>query len=542
LSGIGAIGRAFSAEPQPLPWTGGQGREERVRANDLPLQYNAITILEHNLAERGDKVALYSPSRNLTFAQVAAEANQVGNALKKMGVRIGEVVGILALDGPEWVTTFFGALKVGAVALGINTLLTPGEFDFILRDSHARVLLVQDTLWPAVQSIGGGQPFLEHVVVVGQGAGAVAYGDWIAGESTALEVTPTHRDDFATLNYSSGTTGQPKGIFHAHKDLALTAQLWGVNVLGLSQDDRTFSVAKLFFAFGQGGNLIFPWYAGASIVLFPGPGRDGAGVLESIGRFRPTIFYNAPTGYAMALGMAGLTEKYDLSSLRLCVSAGEALPAPIWEQWKERTGLDIIDGIGSTENYHIFLSNRPGDIRPGSSGKPFAGYELRIVNENGEDVAPGEVGNLWVSGETAATAYLHQYEKSQQTFRGEWLVTGDKYRIDQDGYYWHAGRSDDMIKAGGIWVSPMEVESALISHPAVLECAVVGVNDQVGLAKPKAFVVLKQGYEPSPELEQELIAHCRQRMAEYKRPRWVLFLKELPKTATGKIQRFKLRA
>jgi acyl-coenzyme A synthetase/AMP-(fatty) acid ligase len=243
----------------------------------------------------------------------------------------------------------------------------------------------------------------------------------------------------------------------------------------------------------------------------------------------------------MSLAMSDLTETYDLSSLRLCVSAGEALPAPIWQQWKERTGLDIIDGIGSTENYHIFLSNRPGDIRPGSSGKPFKGYELRIVDEAGNDVAQGEVGNLLVKGESATLAYLHQYEKSQQTFRGEWLFTGDKYYVDEDGYYWHAGRSDDMIKAGGIWVSPVEVESVLLSHEAVLECAVVGKSDQAGLDKPKAFVVLKQGRIPAPDLEQELIAYCREKMAGYKRPRWIEFVDDLPKTATGKIQRFRLR-
>ena len=513
-----------------------------MRAEDLPLYYNAVEILEHNLAGRGDKVALYSPSRNMAFGEVAEEANQVGNALKKLDLRIGEVVGILAFDGPEWVTSYFGTMKVGGVALGMNTLLTPAEYDYMLRDSHARVLIVQDALLPKIEEVRAGQPFLQHVVVIGEaGENTVAYDDWIAGESTELERINTHRDDFATLNYSSGTTGQPKGVPHAHKDLPLTAQLWGANVLGLREDDRTFSVAKLFFTFGQGGNLIYPWYAGAGIVLYPGSPRVAADVLAMIDRFKPTIFYNAPTGYAMALAMPDLTDKYDLSSLRLCVSAGEALPAPIWQQWKERTGLDIIDGIGSTENYHIFLSNRPGDIRPGSSGKPFDGYELRIVDEAGNEVAQGEVGNLLVKGESATLAYLHQYEKSQQAFRGEWLFTGDKYYVDEDGYYWHAGRSDDMIKAGGIWVSPVEVESVLLSHEAVLECAVVGKSDQAGLDKPKAFVVLKQGRIPSPDLEQELIAYCREKMAGYKRPRWIEFVDDLPKTATGKIQRFRLR-
>jgi acyl-coenzyme A synthetase/AMP-(fatty) acid ligase len=259
-------------------------------------------------------------------------------------------------------------------------------------------------------------------------------------------------------------------------------------------------------------------------------------------RFRPTILYNAPTGYAMALALPDLTTRYDLSSLRLCVSAGESLPAALWHAWKERTGLDILDGIGSTENWHIFLSNRPGDIRPGSSGKPFAGYEVKLVDDEGREVRePDVVGNLWVKGETAARSYLRRPAESARTFRDGWLVTGDKYRRDAEGYYWHAGRSDDMLKVGGIWVSPIEVEAALMAHAAVLECAVVGSTDDSGLVKPRAFVVLKAGHARGDALAAELVAHCRARMAEYKRPRWIDFVDELPKTATGKIQRFRLR-
>ncbi|GIK58390.1 MAG: benzoate-CoA ligase family protein [Chloroflexi bacterium] len=512
-----------------------------MRADDLPLYYNAVEILEHNLAERADKVALFSPSRNLTFGDVSQEANQVANALLKLDVRIGDVVGLLTYDTPEWVTCFFGTLKIGAVSLGLNTLLTPGEYDYILRDSHAHVLIVHEELLPKIAEIRAGQPYLRHVIVIGGENEDTSYAKWIANEPTTCERVHTHREDLATLNYSSGTTGQPKGIPHAHKDLPLTAQLWGVNVLGLQESDRTLAVAKLFFTFGTGGNLIFPWYVGASVVLYPGPPRFITHILDLIVQFRPTIFYNAPTGYAMALAIPDLVEKYDLSSLRLCVSAGEALPAPIWQQWQARTGLEIIDGIGCTEIYHIFISNRPGDMRPGSSGKPVKGFDLKIIGENGQEVRQGEIGNLLVRGETTASYYLHQYQKSRQTFQGEWLFTGDKYYVDEDGYYWHAGRSDDMIKAGGIWVSPMEVESTLVSHTAVVECAVVAKADQSALYKPKAFVVLKPGYAPSAELEQELIQYCREKMAEYKRPRWIEFVEELPKTATGKIQRFKLR-
>jgi benzoate-CoA ligase family protein len=513
-----------------------------MRAAELPLYYNAVDILERNLATRADKVALYSPDREMTFRAVASEVNQVGNALKRIGIRFGEFVGILSYDVPEWVTSFFGTLKIGAVAVSLNTLLKPHEYEYMLHDSRARALIVHADLLPAIEQVRGKLPFLEHIIVIGQSdrPGYLAYRDWISGESTELEAAPTHRDDLCSLNYSSGTTGEPKGVPHAHKDYPLTAQLWGVNVLGLREDDRTFSVAKLFFTYGLGGNLIFPWYVGASVVLYPGSPRVAANVLNTVARFKPTIMYNAPTGYAAALALENFGD-YDLSSLRLCVSAGEALPAPLWHAWKERTGVDIIDGIGSTENFHIFLSNRPGDIRPGSSGKPFAGYELKIVDEEGREVPRGEIGNLLVKGETAALFYLHQYEKSQRTFRGEWLFTGDKYYVDEDGYYWHAGRSDDMLKVGGIWVSPVEVESTLISHPAVLECAVVGQPDQANLIKPKAFVTLKEGYTPSDDLARELIEYCKQKMAEYKRPRWIEFIDDLPKTATGKIQRFKLR-
>jgi benzoate-CoA ligase family protein len=515
-----------------------------MKAADLPLTYNAVDILERNLPARADKAALYSDTRKeMSFREVSDEVNRVGHALKKMGVRMGETVGILSLDCPEWVTSFFGAIKIGAIAVGMSTLLTPDELDYILRDSRARVLIVHEKLLPAIEAIRDRQAYVEHVVVIGQGQreNDIAFRGWIGAEPTELESAITHRDDFCSLNYSSGTTGEPKGILHAHKDLPLTAQLWGVNVLGLREDDRTFAGAKLFFTFGTGGNLIFPWYVGASVILFSGPPRVATNVLEIVQRFKPTILYNAPTGYAASLAVEDFTHKYDLSSLRLCVSAGESLPAPIWHAWKEKTGLDIIDGIGSTENWHIFLSNRPGDIRPGSSGKPFDGYALKLVDEDGNEVPRGQVGNLLVKGETSALFYLHQDEKSRKTFLGEWLFTGDKYTVDEDGYYWHAGRSDDMLKVGGIWVSPVEVESALISHPAVLECAVVGKADPSALIKPKAFVILNAGYEASESLADKLIDHCTQKMADYKRPRWVEFVSELPKTATGKIQRFKLR-
>ncbi|MHC4959577.1 MAG: benzoate-CoA ligase family protein [Planctomycetota bacterium] len=508
-----------------------------MKAADIPSQYNAVEILEHNLPERAGKTALFSVEREATYGELGEEVNRVGNALKGLGVNFGDTIAILALDSVEWVTSYFGTIKIGARALSLSTLLTTRECEHMLTDSRARVLIASAALKASVEKLDRSRlPSLEHVIVIGE-----TFEDWIANASPDLEAAATHRDDICCLNYSSGTTGEPKGIPHAHKDLPLTAHLWGRSVLGIREDDRTFAGAKLFFTFGTGGNLIFPFYAGASAVLLSGPPRVVDNVMGTVDRFKPTILYNAPTGYAATLATEGFQDKYDLSSLRICVSAGEALPAPLWRRWKEATGLDIIDGIGSTENYHIFLSNRPDDIRPGSSGKPFMGYDVRLVGEDGSEVRRGDVGNLWVRGETASLSYLHRYEESRRTFRGEWLVTGDKYYCDEDGYYWHAGRSDDMMKVGGIWVSPVEVESTLISHEAVVECAVVAERDSAELVKPLAFVVLKEGVEASEELAETLIAYCREEMADYKRPRRIEFVDELPKTATGKIQRFKLR-
>jgi benzoate-CoA ligase family protein len=516
-----------------------------ARAADLPPRYNAVDVLERNLPERADEPALLSAERCCTFGEIGAEVSRVANALRRLGLRREDVVAILAPDSVEWVSAFFGTIKAGGVALGMNTLLKPRDHLLQLRDSRARFLIASAALLDPLRALFEPGAGPERVVVLGLGASGdeLAFPDWIAREEASCEAAPTRREDPCTLNYSSGTTGEPKGILHAHKDLTLCAQLWGADVLGLRPEDRTLSAARLFFTFGTGGGLVFPWYVGASAVLMSASPRVVANLFETVQRFRPTILYHAPTGYAQALALPDLTQRYDLSSLRLCVSAGESLPAALWHAWKERTGLDILDGLGSTENWHIFLSNRAGDIRPGSSGKPVPGYEVKLVDDDGQEVrAPDAVANLWVKGETAARSYLRRPEQSARTFRGEWLVTGDKYSRDADGYFWHAGRSDDMLKVGGIWVSPVEVEGALMAHAAVLECAVVGCRDDSGLVKPKAFVVPKPGCAPTRELAAELVAHCRERIAEYKRPRWIEFVGELPKTATGKIQRFRLRA
>ena len=480
----------------------------------------------------------------MTFRQVAIEANQVGNALiSKLGVRLGDFVALLCLDQPEWVTSFFGIVKAGGVAVSINTMVTPRDCDYILRDCRARVLIVHESLLPAIEGIRDAQPFLEHVVVVGQHARGsdLGYAGLIGDQPTDLAAAPSHRDDPCMLNYSSGTTGEPKGIPHAQKDLPISAQLYGVDAIGLRDDDRTFSVAKLFFTYGSGGNLIWPWYAGAGVILSPAPSRTATNLLETIDRFRPTVLNAVPTSYASILAVDRFTETYDLSSLRMCISAGESLPVPIWREWKERTGHEIVEGIGTTEILALYLTNRLGETRPGSVGKRVAGYEIRIVDDDGLPVPRGEVGNLQVKGETAALAYLHQYERSRRTFLGEWLATGDRFYEDADGYFWYVGRSDDMLKVGGIWVSPVEIENALTGHDAVRESAVIGHPDQSGLIKPKAFVALQAGHSPSEEMARELIAYCARELAAFKRPRWIEFVDDLPRTATGKLQRSKLR-
>ena len=514
-----------------------------MKASDLPIDYNMCEILEHNLEHRADKTALLSEHGTMTFREVSNQVNQIGNALTRLGVRFGECVAILCPDRPEWVTTFFATTKIGGVVLGMNTLLTTEEYDYILKDARVRVLVIHDSLLELVEPILRNHNILSKVIVIGadEGANYTTFNDWIDSEDNKLEFERTHRDDFCSLHYSSGTTGMPKGVMHSHKDYPLIAQLSGVNLFGLTENDRTFSVAKLFFVYGIGGNLIFPWYVGASCVLNSGPPRQAAAVLKTIETFKPTIFVCVPTVYGAILSLPNFNERYDIGSLRMCMSAGEPLPVGVWNDWKDTTGIEILDTIGCTETYHTFMANRQGEVRPGSSGKPIAGYDVRLVDDEGKDVLDGVIGNLMVRGESTALFYLHQSEKTRHTFRGEWLFTGDQYLRDKDGFYWHQGRADDMLKVGGLWVSPTEIEEVLKEHVSVADCAVVGHYDNVGLLKPKAFVCLQDGVVPSDDLLGQLLKICAKKLDAHKRPRWLEFIGNLPRTATGKLQRFRLR-
>jgi len=417
----------------------------------------------------------------------------------------------------------------------------------MLNDSRARILLIHADLWKQVGHILPELKYLRHVVVVGLQEGGVQesatlhdFEKWMQRASSTLEATSTSKDDSAFWLYSSGSTGFPKGCVHLQHDMSYCTEYYAKPVLGIKENDITFSAAKLFFAYGLGNGLYFPFGVGASTVLYPGrPVAED--IFKVVQQNRPTIFYGVPTLYASMLALPDAEKRFDFSSVRICVSAGESLPADILRRWQEKFHVDILDGIGSTEVLHIFISNRAGEIRPGSTGKLVPGYEALITDESGHAVAQGEIGNLLIRGDSITAYYWNKHEKTKDTINGHWIHTGDKYYQDADGYYWYGGRSDDMLKVSGQWVSPVEVEAALISHPAVLECAVVGDMDADKLVKPRAYIVLNQGYEASHALADELKAFVKEQLAAFKYPRWIDFVAELPKTATGKIQRFKLR-
>ena len=504
----------------------------------VPDTFNAAThFVDRHVAEgRGSKVAVECGDARITYDEVLRNVNRCADALRRyVGVRPEERVLLLLLDGPAFVYSFFGAIKAGAVPVPLNTLWKASDYAYVVRDSGATAMIVSPELVAQVEQMpAADRRRLQHVIT--------SIDDLLARGSTAFDAEPTHRDAPAFWFYSSGSTGAPKGCVHLQHDMVVCAELYGRGVLGIRETDRTFSVAKLFFAYGFGNGLYFPFSVGATTILWPGP-PTAPNVYGVIEKHRPTLFFSVPTGYGMMLAQPPPAERdYDLSSVRLAVSAGEALPPALYERFKQRFGIDIIDGIGSTEALHMFISNRPDSIRPGSSGLLIDGYDARILDDAGQTVPQGEIGNLWISGDSVCAGYWNQHEKTKSTIEGHWIRTGDKYQQDAEGYFWYAGRSDDMLKVGGLWVSPVEVENALLAHPAVLECGVVGREDHDRLVKPMAFVVLRDGTAANPGLAKELQQFVRDRLAEYKRPRWVEFVPQLPKTATGKIQRFKLRA
>lgn len=512
---------------------------------DIPRQFNVAShFLDRHLREgRADKVAIECGQEQVTYRQLLEQVNQTGNALRKLGLRQEDRVALLLLDTPDFACCFFGAIKIGAIPIPLNTLLKPEEYQYMLNDSRARVLIVADSLYPQIQAIGADKlRCLETIVIAGQPVTDLPCLQHLRDEgSRELEAAATCQDDPAFWLYSSGSTGFPKGCVHLQHDMVVCSELYAKATLGITEKDRFFSVAKLFFAYGLGNGLYFSLSVGATSILWPGS-PSPPNIFGVIEKFKPTLFFSVPSNFASLLSYRrehGLD--FDLSTVRHAVSAGEALPAPIFHRFKERFGVEILDAIGSTEALHMFIANRPGAVRPGSSGQILPGYEARIVDEYDQTVPDGEIGNLLIKGDAVCAGYWNQHEKTKETFQGHWLRTGDKYYRDRDGYFWYVGRSDDMMKVKGMWVSPVEVESTLLEHPCVQEVAVIGRDDKNQLLKPAAYVVLKNGQQSSPELTEELKELLAAKLAPHKCPQLIEFIPQLPKTATGKIQRYKLR-
>jgi benzoate-CoA ligase family protein len=510
----------------------------------IPRDYNfAADILKRNLdAGRGDKAAYIDHRGSYTYGALAARVERFGHVLRALDVRREERVLLCLLDTIDWPTAFLGCIKAGVIAVPVNTLLTEDDYRFMLEDSRARVLVVSEELLPKFAKAIEVSKHLAHIIVSGDNAhGYERFDELLEAAKTDPATAPTTRDDMCFWLYTSGSTGKPKGAVHTHADLKLTDDLYAAPILGITEKDICYSVAKLFFAYGLGNALTFPMSVGATTVLLPQRPTPDA-VADILKKHEITVFYAVPTFYAGFLASPAAPERGEVK-IRRCVSAGEALPPDVGRRWTERYGIDILDGIGSTEMLHIFLSNRPGDVKYGTSGKPIAGYDLRLVDDDGNIVTTrGEMGELQVRGPTSAMMYWNNREQSRSTFLGEWTRSGDKYVEDEDGYFVYCGRRDDMLKVSGMYVSPFEVEGVLQSHPDVLEAAVVGWPDVDTLIKPKAFVVLKSSDKSGDALARTLQDHCKQKLAAYKYPRWLEFRTELPKTATGKIQRFKLRA
>jgi benzoate-CoA ligase family protein len=512
-------------------------------AFQIPDRFNAATFFvdRHVDEGRGGRVAFQHEGGTLTYGALHELVNRAGSAFRDLGLEREQRVLCLLLDTPEFLAAFWGAIKIGAVPVPVNTMMRAPDYLYFLNDSRARVLVVSAPLYPVVEPILGEARFLRHVIVTGAPTGKALGFDALLDQASArLDAVETSKDDAAFWLYSSGSTGFPKGAVHLQHDMVVCLDSYARQVLGMTEADRTVSAAKLFFAYGLGNNMSFPMGVGGEGVLYPHRPLPEA-MFDLIHRTRPTIFFGVPTLYAAMLQVKEAGSRYDLSSLRVCVSAGEALPEELYKRWGERFGVEILDGIGTTEILHIFLSNRPGRTRPGSTGLPVPGYEALIVDDEGRPVPRGEIGNLRVKGDSTMAYYWNQHEKTKNTLYGHWINTGDKYYEDEDGFFWYCGRGDDMLKVGGIWVSPIEVENTLVSHPAVLEVAVVGHEDEERLVKPKAYVVLKEGCAPGAALEGEIKQFVKDKIAAYKYPRWIEFVSELPKTATGKIQRFKLR-
>lgn len=502
----------------------------------------AVYFVDRHVDEgRGNKTVFREADgakRSMTYAELKDQAGQFAGALTRAGVRREERVALIVRDQLEFPVAFFGAMKSGAVPVPLNTLLAAPVYDAILNDSRASILVVSAALWDTVKPAIDGNTYLRQVVVIGDAPEGTSSFDQFMDGADVLDTIEAHDDELAFWLYSSGSTGTPKGVRHIHSSMKATADTFGAQVLGIREDDVIFSAAKFFFAYGLGNAVSFPMSVGATTIIFSGRPTPDA-MFDVMANEKPTLFCGVPTLFAALVAEQEKRGGIPDHTIRLCTSAGEALPRDIGDRWEKLWSCQIVDGVGSTEMLHIFLSNAPGDIVYGTSGRAVPGYEVRLVDEHDEDVPDGEVGELLVRGPSSADGYWNQRNKSQSTFQGHWTRTGDKYTKDENGRFVYSGRTDDMFKVSGIWVSPFEVEQALIEFPGVLEAAVVAKADEKDLIKPAAFVVMKEGVEaPSMDALKEFV---KEKIGMWKYPRWVTFVDELPKTATGKIQRFKLR-
>jgi benzoate-CoA ligase len=517
-------------------------KAEHHRVTDLPDRYNvADDFVDRHIREgRGGQTAISCDGRALTYAEIAELVNRAGDGLLRLGVQEEQRVMLVLPDVPEFAVAYFAVMRIGAVAVPTSTALRPADYAYFLDESRARILIIHSSCYAQIEPVLADRRYLRHVVVCGDRVDAhTSWEYFLASASVDLPAAETGRDDAAFWLWTSGSTGRPKAAIHRHGDWAHCCEHYAVAILEIGPADITFSASKLFHAYGLGNGLMFPFYVGASTVFYPGR-PQAPSILETVQKTKPTLFFSVPTLFAAMLQEAD-RRQYDLSSVRLAVSAAEPLPAEIFRRWNDRFRVEILDGIGSTEVLHIYISARPNHIKPGSSGQPVPHYNVRIVDVDGLDLPPATIGDLWVQGPSTAVSYWNRTELTRARMRGDWFVTGDKYYRDEDGYYWYAGRSDDMFRVSGQWVSPIEVECALIEHQCVLEAAVVAFEEETKLHTPKAFVVLKDGSAVTSSLVHELQEFVKKRIAPYKYPRHIEFVAELPKSAAGKVLRYKLR-
>ena len=511
----------------------------------LPEIFNVASVMvdRHVVEGRGAQIAIECGDQRVSYRGLLENTNRFGNVLRRLGVDLEQRVLLALLDSPEFLCCLFGAIKIGAVAVPVNPWLRAQDYGYLLNDTRARVAVVSEATLPEIQQLSRDRLcYLKEIVLVGKTNAEVAnLSELMAAASPELQAEPTSKDDMAFWLYSSGSTGAPKGCVHHHHDMVVCSEAYAKGILRMSESDRCYSVARLFFAYGLGNAGYFPLYCGATTILSPAR-PTSSGIFADIERYRPTLFFSVPTNYAALLAhQRGDRKEFDLTSIRHAISAGESLPAALFERFKQRFGIEILDAWGSTETLQMVLANSPGEARAGSSGKIIPDYEAKIVDENGAAVPQGEIGQLLVKADSTCSGYWNQHEKNQATFEGAWFRTGDKYYQDEDGYFWYAGRADDLFKVNGRWLSPAEVERVLVAHPAVREAGVIAREDGAGLLKPAAFVVLNESFVESDALRQELRDWVGHELGGYKKPQWVECLSELPRTATGKLQRFKLR-